>query len=131
MKYIYVLAFSLFTFSCNNKEKEFQYYYIETYEELSLLGDRTYIETSKPDTIFEISDSSAYLEAFEKFTLSKKINKDMKEALGSVYKKPLSFQLLDKVGNDITYTTFFDKKDSIENEIEKSIFSKKNSLRRN
>ncbi|MFV0216795.1 hypothetical protein OBJ92_07100 [Empedobacter falsenii] len=131
MKYLYFCALILGVFSCTEKEKEFQYYYIETYEELSLLGDRTYIETSKPDTIFEISDSSAYLEAFEKFTLSKKINKDMKEALGSVYKKPLSFQLLDKVGNDITYTTFFDKKDSIENEIEKSIFSKKNSLRRN
>lgn len=131
MKYLYFCALILSVFSCTEKEKEFQYYYIETYEELSLLGDRTYIETSKPDTIFEISDSSAYLEAFEKFTLSKKINKDMKEALGSVYKKPLSFQLLDKVGNDITYTTFFDKKDSIENEIEKSIFSKKNSLKRN
>ncbi|MFV0199671.1 hypothetical protein OBJ99_02295 [Empedobacter falsenii] len=131
MKYLYFCALILSVISCSVKEKKNTYYYIETYEELSLLGDRTYIETSKPDTIFEISDSSAYLEAFEKFTLSKKINKDMKEALGSVYKKPLSFQLLDKVGNDITYTTFFDKKDSIENEIEKSIFSKKNSLRRN
>lgn len=129
MKYFYVLAILFIVISCDKKEKEFQYYYIETYEELSLLGDRTYIETSKPDTIIGVSDSSAYLEAFYKFTLSKKINKDMKEALGSVYKKPLSFQLLDEVGKDITYITFFNKKDSLENEIEKSIFSKKNSLK--
>lgn len=131
MKYLYFCALILGVISCTEKEKEFQYYYIETYEELSLLGDRTYIENSKPDTIIEISDSSAYLKAFEKFTLSKKINKDMKETFGHVYKKPLSFQLIDELGNDITYTTLFDEKDSLENEIEKSIFSKKNSLKEN
>lgn len=95
MKYIYVFAFSLFTFSCNNKEKKFQYYYIETYEELSLLGDRTYIETSKPDTIFEISDSSAYMEAFEKFTLSKKINKDKYKKEYQFFEK--GYKLYDKM----------------------------------
>lgn len=131
MKYLYFCALILGVFSCTEKEKEFQYYYIETYEELSLLGDRTYIETSKPDTIFGISDSSAYMEAFKKFTISKKVSQDMNEVYGRVSKKPLSFQLLDEVGNDITYTTFFNEKESLEKELEKSIFSKKNSLRRN
>lgn len=118
-------------FSCTEKEKEFQYYYIETYEEESFFNGRSYIKTSDSDTIIGVSDSSAYMEAFKKFTISKKVSQDMNEVYGRVSKKPLSFQLLDEVGNDITYTTFFDKKDSIENEIEKSIFSKKNLLKRN
>lgn len=129
MKYFYVLAFLFIVISCDKKEKEFQYYYIETYEEESFFNGRRYIKTSDSDTIIGVSDSSAYMEAFKKFTIAKKVSQDMKEAYGRVTKKPLSFQLLDEVGNDITYTTFFNAKDSLQNEFETFIFSRRNSIK--
>ncbi len=129
MKYLFIITFLLLFISCDKKEKEFQYYYIQTNEEESFFNGRSYIETSEPDTIIGVSDSSAYMEAFKKFTIAKKVSQDMKEAYGRVTKKPLSFQLLDEVGNDITYTTFFNAKDSLENELETFIFSRRNSIK--
>lgn len=128
MKYLYILTL-LFLFSCSKKDNTHNYYYIETYEELSLLGDRTYIETSKPDTILAVTDSAAYMEAFRKFTISLKVNSDMLEAYGKVSKKPLSFQLFNELGNDITNTTFFEDKDRLEKEAVEYFLSQKNSIK--
>lgn len=128
MNYLYIFTLLLF-FSCSKKDNSHNYYYIETYEKLSLLGDRTYIETSKPDTILSVSDSAAYMEAFRKFAISLKVNSDMKEAFGKVSKKPLSFKLLNELGNDITYTTFFEDKERLEKEIIDYLLSRENSIK--
>lgn len=104
--------------SCEFKKS---YKYIEVISDESVFGGID-IKEKEPKTIMAISDSAAYLKAYQSFCISQKVNNDMKEAIGKVYSAPLKFKLIDKDGNDITNSVYFENKEKLENEIENRIF---------
>jgi hypothetical protein len=125
MKKLNILLFlGLMTFltSCDKSYK-----YVEKVSEESILG-RTDIKEKDEETIKAKDDSTAYLEAFKKFCISVKVNKDMAQSMGKTYSTPLSFKLLNDKGIDITNTTLFANRTQREKEIEEQIFSMKNSI---
>jgi hypothetical protein len=103
------------------------YKYVEKVSEESILGG-TDIKEKDEETIKAKDDSTAYLEAFKKFCISVKVNKDMAQSMGKTYSTPLSFKLLNDKGIDITNTTLFANRTQREKEIEEQIFSMKNSI---
>jgi len=101
----------IFLTSCQTKKK---YYYHEGVKE---------------EPIEAYSDSSAYLEAYEKFVISKKVYKDMKNTYGeSLLSAPVSFELLNDKHEEITYKISFSNKDILEKNITKSINDLPNSI---
>lgn len=110
--------------SCNKTYK-----YVETVQEESILGG---IETkeSTEKIIGAPNDSTAYIEAYKKFCISIKINKDMEQSLGNTFSTPLSFKLYNEKDEDITNTTLFVSRTKSEKEIEKQINSMENSIQR-
>lgn len=103
------------------------YKYVEKISEESILGG-TDLKYKEEETIKAKDDSTAYLEAFKKFCISVKVNKDMAQSMGKTYSTPLSFKLLNDKGEDITNTTLFSNRTQQEKEIEEEIFSLKNSI---
>ena len=88
-----------------------------------------YHEGSKEVPIEAYSDSAAYLEAYQKFVISKKVYKDIKKTYGeSLLSDPISFELLNDKHEDITYRISFSNKDSLEKNIDKSIENLPNSI---
>lgn len=117
----FLLVLILFT-SCDKSYK-----YVEKIQDESILGGSDIKE--KEEVIIKAKDdSTAYLEAFKKFTISVKVNKDMVQSMGKTYSTPLSFKLLNDKGEDITNTTLFTNRTEREKEIEKQIFSMNNSI---
>jgi hypothetical protein len=108
--------------SCNKTYK-----YIEKVGEESTLGGSD-TKDKEETTIKAKDDTTAYLEAFKKFCISVKANKDISQSMGKSYSTPLSFKLLNDKGEDITNTTFFASRTMREKEIEEQIFSLKNSM---
>lgn len=119
-------AFLLLSFltSCDSKKS---YKYVEVVSEDGLLGGSTSIEKDSR-TIKAHTDSAAYLDAYQWFCISLKVNRDMKQALGTVYSTPKEFRLFDEKGIDISKSVFFADKDKREKEIEDLIFSRSNSI---
>ena len=73
-----LILITLFFTSCDNKKN---YKYVEIVQEESILGGTdTKEKESKP--IKAADDSSAYLEAYQSFCISQKVNKDMKTSMG-------------------------------------------------
>ena len=105
------------------------YKYVEKVSEESILGG-TDIKEKDETTIKAKDDSTAYLEAFKKFCISVKVNKDMAQSMGKTYSTPLSFKLLNDKGEDITNTTLFANRTQLEKEIEEQIFSMENSIQK-
>ena len=103
------------------------YKYVETVNDVSLFGG-TIKKDKDPDIIKAPDDTSAYLEAFQRFCISVKVNKDMNTSLGSTYSTPLNFKLFDDKGQDIVSTVSFENKDKREKEIADKIFSLKNTI---
>jgi hypothetical protein len=93
--------------SCEFKKS---YKYIEVISDESVFGGVD-IKEKEPKTIMAISDSAAYLEAYQSFCISQKVNNDIKEAMGKVYSTPIKFKLMDKDGNDITNSVYFENKE--------------------
>ncbi|OLY93512.1 hypothetical protein [Cnuella takakiae] len=88
-----------------------------------------YSEGSKEEIIEAYSDSAAYLEAYKKFEISKKVHNDMKKAYGDTYlSAPITFELLNEKREDITYKVSLTKQDSLESNIAKSINNLPNSV---
>lgn len=88
-----------------------------------------YREGSKEELIEAYSDSAAYLEAYQKFEISKKVHNDMKKTYGDTYlSAPVSFELLNDKHEDITYKVSLANQDSLENNIAKSINDLPNSI---
>lgn len=110
--------------SCDFKKN---YKYVEIDEEVSIFGG-TEKKEKEPKIIKANSDSAAYLDAFQSFCISLKVNKDMKQSIGKVYSTPLKFKLLNDQDQDITNSVFFPTKEKREKEIEERIFSMKNTL---
>lgn len=121
--FTFILAMILLE-SCEFKKS---YKYIEVINEESVLGGSD-IKENEPKIIKAISDSAAYLKAYQSFCISQKVNNDMKESMGKVYSIPLRFKLIDNNGNDITNFVFFAKQDSLEKNIKDMVFSMNNSI---
>lgn len=119
-----LLIFILFE-SCKVKET---YKYIEIVSEESIFGG-TDIKEKEPVIIMAFSDSAAYLEAFEDFCISQKVNNDMKESIGKVYVTPIRYMLLNQDGHNIVDSVYFDNKDKLESTIKNRIFSINNSIK--
>lgn len=115
------LIFGIFLTSCDKSYK-----YIEKVSEERVFGG-TEIKDKDELTIKAKDDSTAYLEAFEKFCISIKASKDVAETMGKASSTPLSFKLLNNKGEDITNTIFANRSQR-EKEIEEQIFSMKNNL---
>jgi hypothetical protein len=119
-----VLIIFSFLISCNNKKS---YKYVEIVNEEGILGGTTTKEKETKE-IKAATDSAAYLEAYRKFCISLKVNRDMKQSLGTVYSTPKDFKLYNEEGLDITNSIFFIDKDKREKEIEGEIFSMRNTI---
>jgi hypothetical protein len=109
--------------SCDNTK---EYKYIELSLDENLEGDINRVEK---DTIIikAENDSIAYFDAFQKFMISKKVNKEM-AAKTKVYSSPLSFKLLDETGKDIAEIVLFEKTDSLRDDITERVMNLKNSF---
>lgn len=118
-----LILFSFLT-SCDNKKS---YKYVEIVNEEGILG-HTSAKEKDPKPIKAATDSSAYLEAYQNFCISLKVNRDMKQSLGTVYSTPKAFKLYNDKGSDITNSISFVEKDEREKEIEERIFSMNNTL---
>lgn len=110
--------------SCIDK----QYKYVEIVNEVGVFGSTSRKE-NEAENISAPNDSAAYLEAYLKFCISKKVHKDMGEALNQTFTTPLEFKLLNDKGEDITYSVSFPTKQNEEKRIEDQIFSQKNSIK--
>jgi hypothetical protein len=119
--YGFLILALLFT-SCNKPYK-----YVEVFEDISVYGTKE-IKEKEPKTISAANDSVAYLDAFETFCISVKVNKDMQKTMGTVYSTPLKFKLLNSDGEDIANNVFFSNKLKLEKEIEDRIFAMRNSI---
>jgi len=112
MKYLVFLLFtiSILLFSCGMNKK---YYYVED---------------SKPEQLIESSsDSSAYVEAYTKFQISKTVHKQMKAEYGAMgLSEPTSFSLLDDNHKEIFIT--ISNKDSVEKSIAERINNMPNNV---
>jgi hypothetical protein len=110
--------------ACDNNKS---YKYVEITAEQGVLGG---IEKKEQEAkvIRASSDSAAYLVAFESFCISLKINKDMKQTLGTVYTSPINFKLLNDKGEDISNTVYFASKEKKEKEIMEQILAMNNTL---
>jgi hypothetical protein len=118
-----LLITALLTACDNNKS----YKYVEITAEQGILGGIEKKE-KEPKTIKASSDSAAYLDAFQSFCISLKVNKDMKQTLGTVYSTPIKFKLLNDKGEDITNTVSFANKEKSEKEITDRVFAMSNTL---
>lgn len=119
-----LILFSLLT-SCVNKKS---YKYLEVVREESILGGE---DTKEKESILikASSDSAAYLLAYQKFCISLKVNKDMKQSFGKTYSTPVKFKLFNDKEQEITNSTLFADKVKLEKEIEESVFSMSNTIK--
>lgn len=128
MKRMFFLGLLLTMILFESCEFKKSYKYIEVISDESIFGGVD-IKEKEPKTIMAISDSVAYLEAYQLFCISQKVNNDMKEAMGKVYSTPIKFKLMDKDGNDIMNSIYFENREKLEKEIENRIFSINNSIK--
>lgn len=132
MKNLLIFIFTIIVIglaSCDNKSV---YRYIEVSNHIDIMGQISQKE-GETKYIEAESDSAAYLEAYQKFIISKKVDKDLDEASSALgytegcSSHTIDFKLYDKQNIDIAKTTFFANKDSLEKDIEQKIYSQPNS----
>lgn len=100
-----------------------KYEYIETVETTDLIGRRV-VKDKEPEKIRARNDEEAYMEAFKKFCISKKVSNFMIEDYGvTVADVPLSFALYNDKGIDITRSIDFNTKSEQEEKMAHRIFS--------
>lgn len=103
-----------------------QYRYVEIVEESSFLSSK-----NNEDVIIRAkNDTLAYLEAYQKFTISRKVYNDMAGELGGqmLLPEPKSFMLYDANGVDVSNIVFASRRIK-ELEIEERIFAMKNHVK--
>lgn len=123
---VYAILFLIVAVTSCTQSKTYKY--IEITEEDGLLGGVEKKE-KEPRTIEASSDSAAYLDAFQYFTISMKVNNDMREAMGTMYSRPIEFRLFNNLGEDIAKSVFFLNKDSLEQQILQRVNSKRNTIK--
>lgn len=94
---IYLIVIVAIISGCSKTRK---YKYVETVKEKDLLSDYYHESSKDTDIITASNDSIAYLRAYKKFCISKKVSKDM-FAEGIGYAIPLKFVLYDENGRDV------------------------------
>src|SRR5690606_19045119 len=114
-KLLLIFLMSMALISCKKTYK-----YVEKVEKQGILGGT---ESDEKEAEFKAeNDTAAYLEAYKKFTISQKVEMDMKKSFGTSASTPLEFSVYDEKGNNISFISF-PNKEKRENEIAKSIFS--------
>ena len=108
-----MLLLTIFLESCEFK-KPYKYIQINRYE--GVLRNKGVTEED-PITIRATSDSAAYLRAYKSYCISLAVNSYVISVGGEISSTPLGFKLLNKEGNDISTTVYFENKEIIENEI--------------
>ena len=126
MKYFVLVLLSIVFFSCNNIRNK-KYSYTEKVEEVGLFGGTSVVQ-KESEEILALSDSVAYIEAFQKFVISQKVYSDMKEAGAKYVARPISFSLYNSKGEDIT-DIYFESKYTKENEITEWVQSQPNTIK--
>lgn len=122
-----LLAFILLLSSCTFVKT---YTYVETVMEPSLFGGSRSSKDKDAVTIQAKNDTLAYLAAYEKFIISKKVYNDMKASMGGdLLSIPDSFSLYDEDGNEISDITFITKAIK-EQEIENIVNGLENSIQK-
>jgi len=118
-----LLLIALIFVSCNKTYK-----YIEHIEDPDLIGNG-YTPKDKDAVIIEAkNDQDAFAEAYKNFAISKKVSNDMNEAYGHST-IPVSFQVLNDNGEDISSKIDFLTKDSIEKNLDNSIGGLKTGIK--
>jgi hypothetical protein len=120
----YLFAILLILSSCKKSYK-----YVEVVEEKGLLGGASQIKEKSPKIISAENDSIAYLEAYEDFCISLKVNKDMQESMENTYSTPIRFKLLNYNNEDIAPLVSITDKTKREDDIKNKIFSLPNNLK--
>lgn len=113
----------LFSGCGNNKN----YKYIEVDQESNVLSG-TEVKEHDPITIRAATDSAAYLDAYERFCIGVKVDRDMVKSFGKSSSAPLRFKLLNESGTDVSTITFSSKQ-AKQKEIESRIFSLENNIK--
>lgn len=121
------LLLTLITCLIISCQKSKEYRYVESGLKENLFG-RTVLHVADTIVIKAETDSIAYMEAYKKYCISEKINKDMKESLGTSSTTPTNFKLINENGEDIASTLSFLKMDSLKGDIRSVIFEMKNSI---
>lgn len=119
------IFFPVIGFSSCNKS----YQYIEVVNTIDLFGHHKQDE-KEPVQIKAANDSIAYFKAFQKYTISEKVNRDMVESLGSSSGNPVEFKLLNKEGKDIASSASFQGMQASQEKIRNRIFSQSYLLER-
>lgn len=129
-----IILFTIILVSCNDDKtlKHFEdgsrtYRYIEVVAREQVNGGTLNFEET-PKSISAISDSAAYLVAYEWFNISLKTSKDMIEAFGKVFTTPIDFKLINNNNIDIAKTISFYEKDKIEKVISERIMSEPSEI---
>lgn len=120
-----ILLLAVVLTSCNSDKK---YTYVEVILDKGIFGGVEKKE-KEPKTIKAKNDTLAYLNAYQNFCISVKVNKDMQETYGETYSTPLEFKLLNDKGDDIVNSTFFVTRIEQEKMIEERILSMNNSIK--
>ena len=123
MKKLILLSLIVILFTSCQKN----YKYVEVIERENGFGGFDILEEKEEILKFK-NDSIAYIEAFRKFCISLKVEKEMKENYNFPYSKLIEFKLYNNKGEDITNEIDFPNKVNLENEIRDRIFSMKNYL---
>lgn len=121
-KLLLLFLMSMAVISCKKNYK-----YVEKVEKQGILGGTD--QDEKEEAFEAENDTIAYLEAFKKFVISQKVEIEMKKKLGVSGSKPLSFNVYDEKGNDISYISF-PNKEKRETEIKQRILSLNNYARK-
>jgi len=124
MKKLLTIAVILFI-SCNTNKT---YKYIEHINDPDLIGDGYTLKDKEAVIIKANNDEDAYSQAYEKFSISKKVSKDMNEAYGHSA-IPVSFEILNDKGEDISSKIDVLAKDSVEKSLDKSIGGMKTAIK--
>ena len=126
MKNILIFATMMALVSCSNKK---DYKYVEIREETELDGGKSLYEVE--EIIEADNDTLAFIRAYQKFIVSKKVREDLKNVESQFPTKVKAFKLFDEGGKDIVNIAFSSreaKMKEIEKEIEKDIEEKISSV---
>ena len=115
---VFVLAFTVW--GCNPAET---YLYVEEREGLDLLGSFKIEETTA--VIKAFSDSAAYADAYQKFSISKRVTAEMMDAYEHQIPIAKRFQIRDADGNDVTYKLSAASREKIESQIDERVSKQK------
>ena len=120
MKKLLIFATVMALVSCSNKK---DYKYVEIREETDLNGGKILNEVEE---IIEVeNDTLAFIKAYQKFIVSKKVRDDSKNAGSQFPTKVKAFKLFDEGGKDIVNIAFSSREAKMK-EIEREILSVSN-----